>query len=295
MSYPVVRELAGDGVPVATACRVLRVSASGYYAWRGRPLSARTVADARLTATITAAHAASYGTYGARRVHAELRLGAGIRCGRKRVERLMPAARPHGVRRRRLRGCTRRDPAAVPNDDLVQRKFTVTEPNRLWCADVTQHRTGQGWVYLAVVLDAFSRRVVSWAIADHLRAELVVDALQMALWQRRPQPGTIHHADHGAQPTSWAFGRRLRQAGLLGSTGTVGDALDNSVAESFFATFQTELLDRSDWPTRADLATAIFAFVEGFYNPRRRHSTCGYLSPADYETTTAGRATEPAA
>ncbi len=295
MMFPVVRELVADGVPVVTACRVLHVSTSGYYDWRDRPPSARAVGDTALTETITAAHAASYGTYGARRIHAELRLGQGLRTGRKRVERLMRAARLQGVHRRRLRGCTRRSEAAVPSEDLVARRFTVESPNRLWCADVTQHRTGQGWLYLAVVLDCFSRRVVGWAMADHLRTELVVDALQMAIWQRRPAAGAIHHADHGAQYTSWAFGHRLREAGLLGSMGSVGDALDNSVAESFFATLQTELLDRSSWATRAELASAIFAFIEGFYNPRRRHSTCGYLSPSNYEAAAAGRLTDAAA
>lgn len=151
-------------------------------------------------------------------------------------------------------------------------------------ADVTQHRTSEGWLYCAVVIDCFSRRVVGWSIADHIRSELVVDALQMAIWHRRPPTGAIHHSDHGSTYTSWAFGHRLREAGLLGSMGSIGDCFDNSVAESFFATLQTELLDRSDWPTREGLANAIFSFIEGFYNPRRRHSTLGYLSPADYET-----------
>ena len=150
-------------------------------------------------------------------------------------------------------------------------------------ADITQHRTAAGWFYLAVVIDCFSRRVVGWAMADHLRTELVVDALQMAIWNRRPGPGTIHHSDHGTQYTSWAFGHRLREAGLLGSMGSIGDCFDNSVAESFFATLQTELLDRTSWTTREQLANAVFAFIEGFYNPRRRHSTLDYLSPADYE------------
>lgn len=283
MIYPVVRELAADGVPVAVACRVLQVSTSGFYAWRDRPLSPRAVADQQLTGVIREVHTASHGTYGARRVHAELHLGQGVRVGRKRVERLMRAGCLQGVSRRRRSGCTRRDPAALPSEDLVQRRFTVSEPNRLWVADITQHPTGAGWLYLAVVLDAFSRRVVGWAMADHLRTELVVDALQMALWQRRPAAGTIHHADHGSQYTSWVFGQRLPQAGLLGSMGTVGDALDNSAAESFFATLQTKLLDRRSWASRGDLASAVFAFIEGFYNPRRRHSTLGYLSPAEYE------------
>jgi putative transposase len=276
-------------------CRVLRVSTSGYYDWRDRPASPWAVQDAELTENIRQIHSASYGTYGARRVHAELRLGQNIRIGRKRAERLMRAAGLQGVHRRRLRGCTRRDQAAEPAEDLVERRFTANAPDRLWVADITQHPTAEGWFYLAVVLDVFSRRVVGWAMADHLRAELVVDALQMAIWQRRPQPGAIHHSDHGSQYTSWAFGQRLRQAGLLGSMGSIGDCFDNGMAESFFATLQTELLDRSHWTSRTQLSQAVFAYLEGFYNPRRRHSALGYLSPADYEAAATRRPTGAAA
>jgi putative transposase len=241
---------------------------------------------------IREAHAASYGTYGHRRIHAELVLGQRLAVSHGRVERLMRCAGLQGVHRRRLRGCTRRDQAAIPSEDLVERNFRPAAPDRLYVADITQHRTSEGWLYLAVVLDCFSRRVVGWAMADHIRSELVVDALQMAIWNRRPAPGAIHHSDHGSTYTSWAFGHRL----LLGSMGSIGDCFDNSVAESFFATLQTELLDRSTWPTREGLAQAVFAFIEGFYNPRRRHSTLGYLSPADYEQQhQAGRHTETAA
>jgi putative transposase len=296
MTYPVVCELAADGVPVAVTCRVLGISTSGYYEWRSRPASGRDLEQAHLMNTIRQVHAASYGTYGHRRVHAELVLGQGLRVSRGRVERLMRCTGLQGVHRRRLRGCTRRDQAATPSADLVDRNFKPAEPDRLYVADITQHRTSEGWFYLAVVLDCFSRRVVGWAMADHLRSELVVDALQMAIWNRRPAPGAVHHSDHGTQYTSWAFGHRLREAGLLGSMGSIGDCFDNSVAESFFATLQTELLDRSTWPTREGLANAVFAFIEGFYNPRRRHSTLGYLSPADYEAQhAAGRLTETAA
>jgi len=187
-------------------------------------------------------------------------------------------------RRRRRKGCTKRNAAAVPSDDLVNRSFTVAGPDRLWVSDVTEHPTAEGRLYLAVVLDAWSRRVVGWSIADHLRAELVVDALQMAIWRRQPPDGAIVHSDHGTQYTSWAFGRRLRAAGLLGSMGTVGDAYDNAVAESFFGTLQLELLDRHHWSNRQQLANAIFEWIEAFYNPKRRHSTVGMLSPIDYET-----------
>jgi putative transposase len=167
----------------------------------------------------------------------------------------------------------------------VCRRFHPDGPDRLWVADITEHPTREGKVYVAVVLDAWSRRVIGWSIADHLRTELVVDALDMACWRRKPEPdsGLIHHADHGTQYTSWAFGQRLRQAGLLGSMGTVGDALDNAMAESFFATLQLELLDRRDWQTRKELAQAIFEYIEAFYNPERRHTSINYLSPLAYE------------
>ena len=278
-----VRELAADGVPVATACRVLQVSTSGFYDWLGREPSTRERADAALTETIAAVHAASYGTCGARRVHAELRLGQHIRVGRKRVERLMRCHRLQGVHRRRLRGCTRRDAAAEPAEDLVQRRFTAAEPDRLYVADITQHRTGQGWVYLAVVLEVFSRRVVGWAIADHLRAELVVDALQTALWQRRPATGAIHHSDHGAQYTSWAFGQRLREAGLLGSMGTIGDCFDNAAAESLNGLYKTELIRRrGPWRGLDDVELATLEYVDWF-NHRRLHSHCGDIPPVEFE------------
>jgi len=196
----------------------------------------------------------------------------------------MRQANIEGVYRRSRRGCTRRDPEAAPSDDLVNRRFTVTEPDRLWVADITEHPTREGKIYLAAVVDAWSRRVVGWSIADHLRSELVIDALDMAIWRRRPKPGLVHHSDHGTQYTSWAFGQRLRKAGLLGSMGTVGDALDNAMAESFFATIQLELFDRQSWDTRRQLAQATFEYIEAFYNPRRRHSSLGGLSPIDYET-----------
>ena len=221
MIYPVVFELAAGGIPVAVACRVLGASTSGYYDWRDRPPSPRAVADAALSETITAAHRASHGTYGSRRLHAELRLGQDIWVGRKRVERLMRCAGLQGVSRRRLRGCTRRDPTATPPEDLVQRNFTVEGPNKLWCADVTQHRTGEGWLYLAVVLDAYSRRVVGWAMADHLRAELVVDALQMALWQRREHILTVGVHDR-IDLTAQGHGVAQRHDGQVGGH-PVGD------------------------------------------------------------------------
>jgi len=269
--------------PVASMCRLLGVSTSGYYAWRSRPPSRRTRADAALTHRIVFIHLMSRGTYGAPRIQAELYQGWGIRCSRKRVARLMRAAGLVGVHRRRYRCTTRRDPAAKPYPDLVGRVFAAAGPNRLWVADITQHRTGEGWLYLAAVIDVYSRRVVGWSMADNLRADLVSGALAMAVAERRPAPGLVHHSDHGAQYTSVAFGRRLRAAGILGSMGRVGDALDNAVAESFFATLETELLDRQTWPTRQALRSGVFEYIEGFYNLRRRHSALGYLSPAEYE------------
>jgi transposase InsO family protein len=265
---------------VAVACRVLQVSRSGYYDWRGRGPSPRLVADAYLENEIRAAFTASRRTYGAPRVHAELRLGAGLRCGRKRVARLMRGARLVGVGYRRKR---RQRPLPAPHEDLVGRRFVADAPDRLWCTDITEHRTGEGKVYCAAVLDVFTRQVVGWSIADHMRSELVVDALEMARWRRRPAPGAIVHSDRGSQYTSWIFGHRLRAAGLLGSMGRVASSVDNTMMESFFSTLQRELLDRQKWTTRDQLASAIFEWIEAFYNPIRRHSALGYLSPAAFD------------
>jgi putative transposase len=284
MIYAFIARRCSD-LPAAACCRAMKVSTSGFYAWRACPVGERDWADARLTDLIVDIHRASRRSYGSPRVHADLRLGQGVRCSRKRVERLMRQASVQGVHRRRRRGCTRRDPAAEPAEDLVNRGFDPSAPDRLWLMDVTEHPTAEGKVYLAVVLDGFSRRVVGWSIAEHMRAELVVDAVQMALWRRRPPAGqTVAHSDHGSQYTSWAFGRRLRAAGLLGSMGTIGDCFDNSVAESFFGTLQLELLDQHHWTTRRQLALAIFDWIETWYNPHRRHSYCEMLSPIDYET-----------
>lgn len=275
-------------LPVMACCRVMKVSVSGFYEWQHRQANPcrRQIEDQALTETIAEIWTQSRGTYGSPRVWAELRLGQEITVSRKRVERLMRQAGIEGVyRRRRRHGTTRRDPDAVPSDDLVNRQFTVDRADRLWVADITEHSSVEGKVYLAVVIDAWSRRVIGWSIADHLRTELVVDALDMACWRRKPAPGeVIHHADHGSQYTSWAFGQRLRAAGLLGSMGTVGDALDNAMAESFFGTLQLELLDRKTWTTRRELAQGIFEYIEAFYNPERRHTKINYLSPIEYET-----------
>ena len=287
MIYTFIARQCAD-LPVATACRVMKVSTSGFYAWRKSPVSDRDWTDALFTNLIVDIHRMSRCSYGSPRVHAELVLGLGQACSLGRVERLMRQAGVQGIHRRRGRhGCTRSD-GTTPSDDLVHRQFDPIAPDLLWVMDVTEHPTGEGKVYLAAVLDAYSRRVVGWSIADHIRSELVVDAIQMAVWRRRPPEGqTVAHSDHGSQYTSWAFGRRLRAAGLLGSMGTIGDCFDNSVAESFFGSLQLELFDQHRWETRDQLANAIFDWIETWYNPRRRHSYCEMLSPIDYETATA--------
>ncbi len=268
--------------PVATMCRVLGVSPSGYYVWRKRPLSTRAKTDVVLTAHIAVVHRDSRGTYGVPRIHAEL-TAQGIPIGRKRIARLMRAAGLQGVSRRKVR-TTVRDETARPAPDLVDRQFTAAEPDRLWVADITYVPTGAGLLYLAVVLDVWSRRIVGWAMAAHLRTELVLAALDMALAQRRPR-NVIHHSDQGCQYTSLAFGGRCRAAGVRPSMGSVGDAYDNAMCESFFATLECELLDRHRFRTQADARLAVFDFIEGWYNPRRRHSSLEYLSPMMYERT----------
>ncbi len=235
-----------------------------------------------LSERICAIHARSRGTYGAPRIHAELRY-EGTRCSCKRVARLLRLAGLQGCHRRRGPRTTRRNPDTAPAADLVHREFAAAAPDRLWVADITYVRTWAGFLYLAVVLDACSRRVVGWAMAEHLRTELVIEAVEMALWQRRPQEGVIHHSDRGSQYTSLAFGWRLREAGLVASMGSRGDCFDNAMAESFFATLECELLARQRFPTRNAARLALFDYIEGFYNTHRRHSALGHLSPAAYE------------
>jgi putative transposase len=261
--------------------RVLGVSPSGYYAWRGRGPSARACADEALLERIRAIHERSRGTYGAPRIHAEL-AAEGIPVGRKRVARLMRSAGLAGVSRRQGRHTTVRAPQARPAPDLVERDFNAPGPDRLWVADITYIPTWAGFLYLAVVIDAFSRRVVGWAMATHLRTELVLEALNMALTQRRPRD-VIHHSDQGCQYTSLAFGGRCREAGVRPSMGSVGDCYDNALCESFFATLECELFDRHQFRTQAEARLAVFAFIEGWYHPHRRHSALDYLSPMNYE------------
>jgi putative transposase len=215
-------------------------------------------------------------------VHAELR-AAGERHGRKRIARLMRVAGLVGASRRRGGPITtRRDKQARPAPDLVDRDFQAAGPNQLWVADITYVPTAAGFLYLAVVVDVWSRRVVGWAMANHLRAELVLDALNMALGQRRPRD-VIHHSDQGSQYTSLAFGKRCKEAGVRPSMGSVGDAYDNALCESFFATLECELLERRRFASQVEARMACFSFIEGFYNPTRRHSALGYRSPIRYE------------
>jgi len=262
-------------------CRVLEVSTSGYYAWQKRQPSQRAQEDQRLLNRIHAIHKRSKGTYGAPRIHAEL-AEAGVHVGRKRVARLMRAEHLRGVSRRKAPRTTQRKPGARPAPDLVKRNFTAAGPDHLWVADITYVATWAGWLYLAVVVDAWSRKVVGWAMSTNLRSTLVLDALQMAIRQRRPK-NVIHHSDQGSQYTSLAFGQRCRAAGVRPSMGSVGDCYDNALCESFFATLECELLDRNTFHTPTEARLAAFEFIEGWYNPHRRHSALDYLSPNRYE------------
>ena len=268
--------------PVSMLCRVLNVSRSGYHAWKVRPPSKRARENAALTERIREIHHRSRETYGYPRVHAELR-AAGIHCNRKRVARLM--------RKDGLRGCmrgprrkhtTRQDPLAIPAPDLVGRNFCAPAPDRLWTADITYLPTDEGFVYLAFILDVYSRKVVGWSMASHLRTELVAAALEMAIRRRNPSAGLIHHSDRGAQYTALSFGKRLEQAGIVPSMSRVGSALDNAISESFISTLKSEI-GASRYPDRQTARASIFEFIELFYNRVRRHSSLGYLSPAEYE------------
>ncbi len=267
--------------PIATQCRVLGVSTSGYYAWLKREPSDRSKANAELLEKIKESHKESDGTYGAPRIHADLEAdenGASL----NRVARVMRAAQIQGVSRRKGTKTTVRGKDERPAPDLVDRDFTATGPNQLWVADITYIPTWAGFLYLAVVLDVWSRRIVGWAMATHLRKELVLDALDMALYQRRPE-AVIHHSDQGSQYTSLAFGRRCDKMGVRPSMGSVGDCFDNAMCESFFATLECELLDRYRFETKPEARMAVFGFIEGWYNPRRRHSALGYESPVNFE------------
>jgi putative transposase len=264
-------------------CRLLKISRSGFYAWLDRPMCERQRVDLMLTAKIAAIHRRSRGAYGSPNIHAELADDHAIRVGRKRVARLMRAVGLKGATLRRYVVTTQPDSQAEKAIDLVQRRFYATAPDRLWVADITYIPTWSGFLYLAMVLDVYSRKIVGWAMATHLRTELILEALQMAVTQRQPDQGVIFHSDRGCQYTSYAFGKRCREAGIMPSMGSVGDAYDNAMAESFFASLERELLSRRSFKSQAEARMAVFEWIEGWYNPHRRHSALGYRSPVNYE------------
>jgi len=268
--------------PITLLCRVLHVARSAYYAWARRGVSARAIADEALAQQVAAVHARSRRTYGSPRIHAELRAG-GVRCARKRVARLMRTAGLVGCHRRRRARTTVAEPTHTPAPNLVARDFRATAPDRLWIGDITYIATAEGWLYLAVLLDVHSRRVVGWAMADHLRTDLALGALAMALRARRPGAGLVHHTDRGCQYTAAAYQAALAACGIVCSMSRAGECLDNAMAESFFATLKAELVDARTWPTRAAARLAIFEWLEVWYNRQRRHSALSYRAPVAYE------------
>jgi putative transposase len=269
--------------PVGMMCRLLKVSRSGFYAWLARPMSPRARADVALTARIHEIYRRSRETYGSPNIHAELADDHDIHVGRKRVARLMRAAGLRGATLRKFVVTTERADRPSAVTDLVERRFYAERPNRLWVADATYIPTWSGFLYLAIVLDVFSRKIVGWAMETQLRTELMLAAIDMAITTRQPRTGLIHHSDHGCQYTSYAFGKRCQEAGIMPSMGTVGDAYDNAMAESFFATLEREVLRRRRFKSQAEAKMAIFDWLEGWYNPHRRHSALGRRSPVNYE------------
>ena len=268
--------------PVSVLCRVLKVSRSGYYDWKDRLPSKRDQENATLAERIREIHHSSREAYGYPRVHAELR-ALGVRCSRKRVARLMRKDRLRGcIRGRKRKHTARQDPLAIPAPDLVERNFAAPAPNKLWTADITYVPTDEGFLYLAFILDVYSRKVVGWSMANHLRSELVAAALEMAIHRRNPSAGLIHHSDRGSQYTALSFGKKLEEAGIMPSMSRVGSALDNAISESFVSTLKSEIGVRR-YPTRQAARASVFEFVELFYNRVRRHSSLGYLSPSEYE------------
>ena len=268
---------------IALMCRVLEVSRSGYHAWALRLPSSRSVEDARLTRRICELFPLRRGVYGSPRIWSDLTADDGEQISRKRVERLMRLAGLSASPTKKWRSTTIRVPGVRVADDLLDRKFAASAPNRVWVADITYLRTWQGWLYLVAVQDLFSRRIVGWSMRDDLRTELVTDALEMALAHRRPAAGLVWHSDQGSQFVSLAFGQKARAAGIAQSMGSRGDCYDNAVAESFFATLKKELIHRRSWPTKHELRSEIFDYIEVFYNRERRHRTLGQRSPAEYE------------
>jgi putative transposase len=268
--------------PTTFMCRMLKVSTPGFYAWRARPPSQRVIDDAGLTERIKKIHTAHGGRVGVRRVHDELRR-AGVACAHKRVHRLMRTAGLRGVHPRPYKRTTLPDRFDPALPDLLHRGWSPAAPDTAWVGDVTYLKTWQGWAYLATVIDCFSRRVVGFAVADHMRTDLITDALRMAIIHRNPPSGVIFHSDRGAQYTSAEFRDFCRNNGVRPSVGRTGICYDNAVAESFFATLKKELIHLHPWPTLAHLRVAVFEYIESYYNRRRRHSTIGYDTPIEYE------------
>jgi putative transposase len=269
---------------VSRLCSVLNVTRQGYWAWKQRPASRRRLEDERLKRRILAAWTTSDRTYGAPRLHAELRLAGGVKVGKKRVARLMRELEIQGVSRRRGRvRTTIPDKRAAPAPDLVQRNFSASRPDETWVADITYVPTHEGWLFLAAVMDLYSRKIVGWSMRDDLEAPLVVDAISMAITRRKPKPGLVHHSDRGSQYASIAMGRTLRDSKIMASMGSKGDPWDNACAESCISTIKNELVKRRTFTTRDQARLALFRYIESFYNPLRRHSSLQMRSPDEYE------------
>jgi transposase InsO family protein len=273
--------------PVRLMCHLLEVSPSGYYAWRARPESARARRDRELMARIRRVHEASKGVYGSPRVHAEL-VAEGVRVGRHKVARLMRLERLRGCPKRRFRVTTQREPAHPVARNLLQQDFTAAAPNQRWAADITYISTAEGWLYLAVVMDLYSRRIVGWSMSRWLSRRLVVDALRMALAARRPDGPLIHHSDRGGQYTSDDFREELAKHGIACSMSASANCYDNAVVESFFGLLKRERVNRVRYRTRDEARADLFDYIEVFYNRKRRHGYLGNVSPADFEERSAG-------
>jgi transposase InsO family protein len=271
---------------------LLDVSRSGFYAWSLRPVSARATRDRQLTSRIRVLHAESRGSYGSPRIHRDL-AAAGETVSRKRVARLMQESGLAGRRKRRFRQTTDSAHALPVVKNRLKRDFSPAAPNQAWAADITYIRCWEGWCYLAVVIDLFSRRVVGWAVAEHMRTELVLEALQRAITLRRPAAGLVHHSDRGSQYASAAYRAALAKHGIVQSMSRKGNCWDNAVVESFFATLKEECIYRRSWPTRSRVYAGIAEYIEQFYNCQRRHSTLDHVSPVEYEL--ASRMVEKAA
>jgi putative transposase len=275
--------------PVRVLCRTLAVSCTGFYAWCRRGLSLRAQQDAALKVEIRAAHAASGKRYGSPRIHADLKAES-QHVGRKRVARLMREEGLEGQRKRRFRVTTDSRHSLPIAANRLNRDFSVSAPNKVWVTDITYIWTREGWLYLAAILDLFSRRVVGWSMDSHIDRDLALDALGMALRTRRPEPGLVHHSDRGVQYASGDYQRRLQDRGILCSMSRKGDCWDNAVAESFFSTLKAELVHRTDYVSRSQARASVFEYIEAFYNGRRRHSALGYVSPVEHETAAARKA-----